>query len=162
MKWLYKWLCKIWIFATTFKCNYWFNFLQINCHFAWSLCCVILPTTSNLARRLNSPDTCCKRCGTSNETEMLALEDCSNAKLALLSCRLFIEVMESETSNGVDWLELTTNSIDKEQFHLFLWWIGGLWNARNKEINGLKKQTVGNLMNSIKSYWNKFRKVNSY
>lgn len=47
------------------------------CHFAWSLCCDILPTTSNIARRLNSPDTSCKR-------EMLALKDCSNAKLALL------------------------------------------------------------------------------
>ncbi|MBA0550355.1 hypothetical protein Golob_021310 [Gossypium lobatum] len=70
-----------------------------------------------------------------------------------------IEIVESETNNGVDWLESATNFIDKEQFDHLIMNAWALWNVMNKEMYGSKKQTVGNLVNSIKSYWNE---VNSY
>ncbi|TYH87380.1 hypothetical protein ES332_D01G112900v1 [Gossypium tomentosum] len=69
------------------------------------------------------------------------------------------EIVESETNNGVDWLESTTNFIDKEQFDHLIMNAWDLWNVMNKEMYGSKKQTVGNLVNSVKSYWNE---VNSY
>ncbi|MBA0641818.1 hypothetical protein Goklo_026317 [Gossypium klotzschianum] len=45
-----------------------------------------------------------------------------------------IEIVESETNNGVDWLESTTNFIDKEQFDHLIMNAWALWNVMNKEI----------------------------
>lgn len=48
--------------------------------FAWRLCNGILPTAANVARRLNSPETCCNVVA----QEMHALRDCYYSKLTFL------------------------------------------------------------------------------
>ncbi|KAL4348558.1 hypothetical protein GQ457_17G007640 [Hibiscus cannabinus] len=102
--------------------------------FSWRLCFEALPLGKKLAAA-GLGDGICKICQGNLETGLHAFRECPSLKEAFDLTDLSAKLPVGEFQSCKDWIEAVVESLEKDQFTLFMVLLWNLWNRRNKWIH---------------------------
>ncbi|KAL0411880.1 UNVERIFIED_CONTAM: putative mitochondrial protein [Sesamum latifolium] len=102
--------------------------------FIWRACLNILPTSSNLNRRIPESSLACPHCADEEEDTFHALFLCHFARQVWGLSNLGTDMTHKRTQSLVTWLSHVAASIERKPFGLFLCLCWTLWWCRNSSL----------------------------